>query len=222
MSPETNQNRVKRKIAIESFIIFFIAISPFLFKLYDYLPDDPEATINFLGREVGNGGFNSVSVYFWFLSGKIIPLYLLVFWFFTSKNWWYHIILIPIAMYAFQLFEVLFDSDDKIDTENIWWLLPVCMVVVPFVYLIRVKLYDKYVSGIDLEAMEAELHALKQKRLKETNKNIDDSKVDLPKVEYRSLSEWINQERQPKKLIALKFCFFFLQFRFAIKIVILS
>ena len=37
------------------------------------------------------------------------------------------------------------------------------MVVVPFVYLIRLRLIDKYVHGIDLEAMEAELNTLKEK-----------------------------------------------------------
>jgi hypothetical protein len=58
----------------------------------------------------------------------------------------------------------MFDSDDNIDTENIWWLIPICMIVVPFVYFIRIKLYDKYVHGIDLEAMEAELESLKQKQ----------------------------------------------------------
>lgn len=200
MSPPSEKNRVKRKIFIESLIVFFIAISPFLFKLYDYLPRDPEATINFLGREIGNGGFNDISVYFWFLSSKIIPLYLFIFWFFTSKNWWYHVLIIPIAMYAFQLFEVIFDSDYLIDTENIWWLLPVCMVVVPFVYFIRIKLYDKYVSGIDLEAMEAELHSLKQKQAKENNINKSTPKAELPQVEYRSLSEWLNQELSTGKL----------------------
>lgn len=192
MNSNRSKKRAKKKIVIESIIVFFIAISPFLFKFYDYLPDNPEATINVLGIEFDNGGFYSVSVYFWFLMSKAIPLYLLIFWFFTAKNWWYHIIIIPIAMYAFQMFEVLFDSDDNIDTENIWWLLPICMIVIPFVYLMRIKLYDRYVHGIDLEAMELELHSLKAKRQKE--QNIEIVKEELPKVDYRSLSEWLNQE----------------------------
>lgn len=193
MSFNNSKNSARRKIIVETLIVFFIAISPFLFKLYDYLPENPEATINFLGFEIDNGGFHSVSVYFWFLMSKIIPLYLLIFWFFTSKNWWYHILIIPIAMYAFQVFEVLFDSDDNIDTENIWWLLPICMMVVPFVYFIRIKLYDRYVNGIDLEAMEVELNELKAKRSKlqvQKKKDLDTPTPDT--VEYRSLSEWID------------------------------
>ena len=66
-------------------------------------------------------------------------------------------------MYAFQIFEVLYSHDDNIDTENLFWLLPICMVIIPFVYFIRIKLYDKHVHGIDLEAMDAELQTYKEK-----------------------------------------------------------
>ena len=179
-------------------MVFFIAISPFIYKLYDYLPENPEATISFLGMTIDKNGFPDISTYAWFLVSKFVPLYLLIFWFLTSKNWWYHIILIPIAMYAFQIFEVIYSDDLYVDTENIWWLLPICMLVIPFVYLIRIKLYDRHVHGIDLEAMEAELHSLKQKQLK--GKNIEVNRAELPKVEYRSLSEWLNQELSTARL----------------------
>lgn len=167
MSELKAKKRAKKKLIIESIFIFFIAISPFLYKIYDYLPEDPDATISFLGITIGNGGFGDISMYIWFVTSKIIPLYLMVIWFMTSKNWWYHIILIPMAMYAFQLFEVIFDSDDTVDTENIWWLLPICMVIIPIVYFIRIKLYDKYVHGIDLEAIDAELKSIKNKQMTE-------------------------------------------------------
>lgn len=175
MSELKAKKRAKKKLIIESIFIFFIAISPFLYKIYDYLPEDPEATISFLGITIGNGGFGDISMYIWFVTSKIIPLYLMVIWFMTSKNWWYHIILIPMAMYAFQLFEVIFDSDDTVDTENIWWLLPICMVIIPIVYFIRIKLYDKYVHGIDLEAIDAELKSIKNKQMTEaeTEKVVD-------------------------------------------------
>lgn len=116
-----------------------------------------------LGFTLGNNGFPDTLTYLWYLTSKIVPLYLMIFWFLTSRDWWYHIILIPIAMYAFQMFEVFYDSDNMIDTDNIWWLIPICMITIPFVYFIRIKLYDKHVHGIDLEAMEAELEELKAK-----------------------------------------------------------
>lgn len=73
-------------------------------------------------------------------------------------------------MYAFQLFEVIISPDLNIDTKNVLWLLPVCMVVIPFVYFIRLKLFDKYVHGIDLEAMNAELEYYKNKEKEQMNK----------------------------------------------------
>ncbi|MFZ9030057.1 MAG: hypothetical protein ACO20F_02125 [Robiginitalea sp.] len=44
------------------------------------------------------------------------------------------------------------------------------MVVIPFVYFIRLKLFDKYVHGIDLEAMSAELEYYKNKEKQELQK----------------------------------------------------
>ncbi len=90
-------------------------------------------------------------------------------------------------MYAFQLFEVVYSEDDVIDTENILWILPVCMVVIPFVYFIRVKLYDKHVHGIDLEAMDAELKYYKDKERDSLEKH--GIKVDLTQSIEQDLSE---------------------------------
>lgn len=155
--------KARKRLIIESIAIFFIIASPFIFKAHDYFSRDPEATFQFLGLTIDNNGFANLNAYMWYLVGKIIPLYLLFIWFFTCKHWWYHILLIPICMYAFQLFEVVYSEDAYIDTENILWILPVCMVVIPFVYFVRVKLYDKHVHGIDLEAMDAELKYYKDK-----------------------------------------------------------
>ncbi|MDE3740374.1 hypothetical protein [Maribacter polysaccharolyticus] len=166
------KQRAKKKIIIESIFVLFIAIAPFLYKIYDFLPEEPDATISFLGFTIDDGGFGDVSMYVWFITSKVIPLYLMIIWFMTAKNWWYHIILIPIAMYAFQLFEVLFDSDDTVESDNIWWLIPILMIIIPIVYFIRIKLYDKYVHGIDLEAMEAELKSLKKKQEEKENRKV--------------------------------------------------
>ena len=163
--------KAKKRLYIESLAIFLIIVAPFIFKLYYYLPRDPEATINFLGMTIDKNGFADIYTYAWFLLGKLVPFYLLLIWFFTNKHWWYHILLVPICMYAFQILEVFYYHDDEIvDIENTLWILPVCMVVIPFVYFIRVKLYDKYVHGIDLDAMDAELQYYKDKERRENEK----------------------------------------------------
>ena len=153
--------KAKKKLLLDSIMVFFIAMSPFIFKAHEYLPETQGLDI--LGFTITDYGFGNVNIFGWFLVQKIIPLYLLIIWFFTCKDWWYHIILIPILMYAFQLFETFFSDDKFIDTENVLWLLPVCMIIIPIVYFIRIKLYDKHVHGIDLDAMDAELKMLQEK-----------------------------------------------------------
>jgi len=98
-------------------------------------------------------------------------------------------------MYSFQLFEVFFDSDDIIDTENIWWIIPICMITIPFVYFIRIKLYDKHVHGIDLEAIDAELEELKAKGFDSKTTITDDNHTsEIEDTDHNSFSEDLNNK----------------------------
>jgi|GEM_PF-334127 len=192
------RERARKRIIIESFIFLLIILSPFVFKIHEYFSSDPEDTINLLGFEIDRNGFANLSIYAWFILGKIVPLYLLIIWFFTCKHWWYHTILIPITMYAFQIFEVIYSEDKYVDTENLLWLLPVCMIIVPFVYFIRIKLYDKHVHGIDLEAMEAELDSYRNKKVETQGGSmepiIEEKVYEAPeKPEFESFSEQIDR-----------------------------
>ena len=194
MTRKVKNKKAQRKILIESIMVFFIAISPFLYKLYEYIPEATGSTVTFIGITIDAHGFADVSTFIWFMMGKIVPLYLLLFWFLTVKNWWYHIILIPIAMYAFQIFEVLYNYDNDIDTENLLWLLPICIIIIPFVYFLRIKLYDKHVLGIDLEAMDAELKELKEKDLDSSKKKLNNNdKVD-EETGFPTLSDELNSK----------------------------
>lgn len=201
------KRKTKKRFLLESLAILLIIGSPFIFKLHDYVPQ--EASVNILGFELTSNGFRDVSIYIWFLLGKIVPLYLLVIWFLTCKHWWYHIILIPICMYAFQIFEVIYSEDLVVDTENLLWLLPVCMVVIPFVYFIRLKLFDKYVHGIDVEAMNAELEYYKNKEKAELERAgidvyhpVDTLQEDLSnETPKRTLNEIMQQLQQAMKSI---------------------
>jgi hypothetical protein len=194
------RKKAKKKIIIESLLVFAIALVPIYLKFYEYFPnfndEDAKGPVSFLWFSIGNNGFDSVATNIWYYTNKLVPLLLLIIWFFTSKDWWYHIILIPIATYSFQLFELVFDGDDIIDSENIWWLLPICMVIIPFVYFIRIKLYDKYVHGIDLEAMEAELQELKAKPelQKDTIHTSDDTATIEGEQKKQSLTEKIDRK----------------------------
>lgn len=158
----SKKSTIKKRFIIEGAIALFIAISPLLFYSYKYLP--PDATSwTFLGIEFGENGFNLISTAFYYYFSKLVPLLLLVIWFVTSKNWWYHAILIPIAMYSFQLYSALNFASKRVDENEILYVIAVTMVVVPVVYFVRIKLVDKHVHGIDLDAMDTELRILKEK-----------------------------------------------------------
>ena len=199
---QENSQKTRHRFFIESIGLILIVLSPFIFKIHEYLPTNEEETISFLGMTVDRNGFENVSTYAWFLLNKIIPLYLLIIWFFTCKHWWYHILLIPLCMYAFQIFEVIFYWDEQlVDTDNVMWLLPICMVIIPFVYFVRTKLYDKYVHGIDLEAMDLELKLYKEKeKQKQSNvvnsgtEGLQEEDMDLSKeVSNKTLSQLFRQ-----------------------------
>tara|TARA_B100001167_G_C16537610_1_gene197424 strand:- start:119 stop:493 length:375 start_codon:yes stop_codon:yes gene_type:complete len=105
-------------------------------------------------------------------------------------------------MYSFQLYSVLVEDIKKIDENEIMYLLGVCMVVIPIVYFIRIKLVDKYVHGIDLEAMEAELKELKDKQAREKAKKLKlQSNEDVMDEEILpSISEELDEKLSTHKI----------------------
>ena len=137
-----------------SIIAILIAITPYIFYLYESFPRDSNVwETNFFTFE------SIIDLYTaaWFFFGKFVPLYLLILWFLTCKHWWYHVILIPISMYIFQLISVVNNDIRYADEWEIYWIIPIMMIVIPLVYLIRLKLFDKFVHGIDLRKIDEEL-----------------------------------------------------------------
>lgn len=80
-------------------------------------------------------------------------------------------------MYAFQIFGMIANDLKYIDEVEIYWLIPIMLVITPFVYFIRVKLFDKHVLGIDLEAMDAELKQYKEKERLQKEKEEEAKKL---------------------------------------------
>lgn len=156
------KRRIRIKLIIEGLLALIIAVTPVIFYSHKYIAEGQQE-INILFFTLTANGFADAGTALWVYLMKLIPLTLLVIWFVTSKQWWYHAILIPIAMYSFQLFSVFYSNSDAIDENEIFYIIAVTMVVVPVVYFIRVKLVDKHVHGIDLDAMDTELQILKEK-----------------------------------------------------------
>jgi len=167
---ETSRDKtlVRKKLLIDSVVILLIFLSPFLYYLYEYSPEGNIWKTSWF--TITSNGYRDLYISFWMYLSKIIPLLLLILWFFTCKHWWYHIILVPIAMYAFQLVNALYKNSFKVDEIEIYWLIPIMMVIIPIVYIIRIKLFDKLVLGIDLKKIEAELDEYDRKE-NETQNN---------------------------------------------------
>ena len=142
----------RKSLVIGGIVVLMIAITPFLFYLYENFPDSQVWETSFHSFETG---FPSFYAFAWYFTGKFIPLYLLLIWFFTCKHWWHWIILVPIAMYAFQLWGVI-NENNNYDELEIYYVIPLMMIIIPAVYVIRAKLFDK-VRGDDLKAFEEEL-----------------------------------------------------------------
>lgn len=156
-----------RSIIVGSIVAFLIAITPYLFYLYESFPDTQKFETIFGTFETN--AVPNVRTYMWVFLSKFVPLLLLILWFLTCKHWWYHVILIPAAMYLFQLISVMNQDAQFIDESEIYWIIPIMAVIIPIVYLIRVKLFDKVIYGIDLKQIEKEIESYKNKEKERVN-----------------------------------------------------
>ena len=138
-----------------SLIALLIAFSPYLFYLYEIFPNGSVWETSFFTYE--SLYYDSVMVAAWTYLGKITPLLLLLIWFFTCKHWWYHVILVPVSMYSYQLISTVYDDvykvQDPMDTNQLIYLAPFFIVILSIVYLIRIKIFDR-IYGIDLSEIE--------------------------------------------------------------------
>ncbi|KAB8153718.1 hypothetical protein EZY14_009970 [Kordia sp. TARA_039_SRF] len=161
------KERSKNSLVTGSIIAFILVISPYLFYFYEGVPSDKIWETRFFTYH--SNYFENAQVAIWHIINKFVPLLLLILWFFTCKNWWYHAILVPIAILSFQLLSVLNDDMKYFDEFEIYYTIPIMMVVVPLVYLIRIKLFDKLIHGIDLRKIEAELEEYERKEKEQQN-----------------------------------------------------
>jgi len=163
-----------------SIIAFCIAFSPYIFYLYEIFPSGPVWENSFFTYE--SKYYLNVTTAMWTYFGKITPLFLLLIWFFTCKHWWYHSILIPISMYAYQLILTFYEDvymNQKIflDTDGLIFLAPFFIGVLIIVYLVRIQIFDR-VYGIDLSELNETDFSLFSKSMSTNEQNEVDSMRD--------------------------------------------
>ncbi|WP_134344400.1 hypothetical protein [Flavobacterium psychrophilum] len=99
----------------------------------------------------------------WVFLQKFVWFYLMIIWYFTSKNWWNKAILCPIGMLLYQIIILLNDEikfkDEEFDEIII---IPIIISVCLLLLIIRKKLAF-YVDAISLkERLEEEINQIEQ------------------------------------------------------------
>jgi hypothetical protein len=145
----------KSSLVTGTVVATLIAITPYLFYLYESVPDNLVWN-TFLFTFTSNF-YESAQTAIWILTGKLVPVYLLFIWFFTCRHWWYHVLLVPIAMYVFQIMNILNDDLTYVDELHMIYLIPVMAIVIPSIYLIRARIFNKINdANKSLEELEEE------------------------------------------------------------------
>jgi hypothetical protein len=147
---KTTRSAQNRTLITGTLIAVSLIITPYIFTLYNLFPEghlweSPFGTYD-------SQYYESVHVAAWTLIGKVIPLYFLLIWFFTCKHWWYHALLVPICMYAWQSFGIVNEDIRFTDVNDIYVFAPLVLIMAIFSYTIRTRVFDK-IHGIDLSEL---------------------------------------------------------------------
>jgi len=152
---KNSRKSFSKAIYIGSLTAILIAATPFLFYSYNYIPESKSWDAIFFTYH--SGYYESARMAFWMILSKFIPLLLLFVWFFTCRHWWYHTILVPIAMYLYQFIAVLNDDNVFFDNFDLLYLLPIMAIIIPSIYLIRAKMFNKINdAGKSMKELEEE------------------------------------------------------------------
>lgn len=154
LSPKPKRD-LSRSAIVGSIVATLISSTPFLFDLHTSVPTT-KVWDTFLFTYDSNF-WEDAQYAMWVFTGKIIPLLLITIWFFTCRHWWYHVLLVPIVMYTFQIVKTYNVEATEIDENQILTLLPILVIVVPSIYLIRAKIFNKInYTNKTMEELEAE------------------------------------------------------------------
>ncbi len=154
-SQDPQKTSVRKRLIMGSLIATFISITPYLFTLYESVPET-KSWNTFFGT-YHSGYYDSLYILAWTLTGKAIPLFLLLIWFFTCRHWWYHSLLVPLIMYAYQILRVISSNDHNLDELQLVYMLPLMVIIIPTIYLIRARMFNKMINASKtLEQLEDE------------------------------------------------------------------
>jgi len=139
--PTDNRSLINRNILKGSLVGIFIGLTPFLFYSYTFIPET-KTWETFLFT-YNSGFYENARTGIWLIMLKLMPLILLLVWFFTCRHWWYHTLLVPIAMFLYQIIGAINDDVRFIDNFDLLYMVPLMCMIIPSIYLIRAKMFNK-------------------------------------------------------------------------------
>jgi hypothetical protein len=148
-------NTISKSAVVGSIFGTFIAATPLLFSLHESVP--AQKVWNTFLFTYDSLFWEDAQYAMWVVTGKVIPLLLLLVWFFTNRNWWYHALLVPIVMYIFQIIGVVNGDITNVDEFQLIYMLPIMAIIIPSIYLIRAKMFNKINdAGKTMQELEEE------------------------------------------------------------------
>ncbi len=148
----------KKRLIIGGVIALLLAMTPFLFYLYKYAPNNSKTWETFLFT-IETKSFSNAQNFIHALFTKITFVVVTTLWFITAKHWWKWAILIPLIMFLFQLLTVINYQTSYIDEFDFWYSLTIIIPIIVFLIWISNEL-NKTIGDLDLkDEIEEELES---------------------------------------------------------------
>ena len=198
-----------RKYRGDILLAFVVLGLPFCLFLHLFFEDDGNQYFSLFDRYYYHG-FSTTRAFAWFVLSKLIPLLLVLIWFFTSTKWWRYYILAPIGLYVYSIVSFFLDRvflsvDTLVETFSISIL--ICLLVVLFdEFIVNKILVQGYMPSSYRTLKNRSLY----KRVKNQLENIRNLKSSLNAIQYGSrlqhldilLSDKVIQEFEIKSYLS--------------------
>lgn len=113
-------------------ISIVLIITPFAYHIYLNAPGDKPYWETVFGTITVSEYWVDVQSYLYQIINKLTLLIFLSIWYFTNKNWWKFSLLVPIAIYLFQLSSIFNDNYQFADVFEWYHSLPITIPVIGF------------------------------------------------------------------------------------------
>lgn len=186
----SRQLTVKKRILSSGLIIAIIIIlTPVLFYSYQGFPSN-KTWVTLFGT-LDSNYYGSIQSLVWVIFGKLVPLLLLLLWFFTCKHWWYHVLLVPMSMYIFQIYSTLNEDLIFSDSDEVYFIIPIIAIIAAISYTIRTRIFDRlYGINLDQEFKRVRWNG-------EIVKIPADSPLDLEEVNDNDVADLDDDDNEP-------------------------